>query len=407
MSYGSSAVLVETPRPDHVPADLVHPLEHYNSAEFLTYPVGFWDDLRDRFRVFWSPYHGGFWCLTRYEDIHAAYQQPDVFSSRMQAIPGREIRMLPISLDPPEHTKYRRVLNEPLSPGNVAVLAADVRGLARRLVEEIAPTGGCDFIESFAKPLPTEIFLQLLGLPREELGQFLEWNHTILHVQDDAAGNAAKQAAGAAVGAYLAAYIERRKQEPGDDLVSRFLAAEIDGRPLSDADVHGFAFMLFLAGLDTVTAALGWSFGFLATHPDQRRQLVEEPALIPEAVEELLRYHSFVNDGRYITRDVEFAGVSMKAGERIMLPTAAAGRDAAQFADPDVVDFHRPNNRHLAFAAGPHRCVGSHLARLEMRIALEVWHARIPDYTLQPGTSPEFHGGGVAGPDHLRLTWPT
>jgi cytochrome P450 len=403
MSHESATTLVETPRPAHVPAELVHPVEHYNSEKFLDFPVAYWDDVRDRHRVIWSPYHGGFWCLTRYEDIHNAFQRPDLFSSRMQAIPGREIRMLPISLDPPEHTAYRRLLNRPLSPANMANMEPDIRALARKLIDDIEAGDGCDFVQAFAKPLPTEIFLRLLGLPAERLPEFLEWNHTILHVQDDEAGDAAKKAAGAQVGAYLAEYIEHRKVEPGTDLISDLLQAEIEGVRLSDEDVHGFAMMLFLAGLDTVTAALGWCWNFLAENPGHRQQIIDDPTLIPEAIEELLRVHSFVTDGRYIMQDCEFAGVEMKAGERIMLPTGTAGRDSHQFPDAELVDFQRSPNRHLAFAAGPHRCVGSHLARLELRVALEEWHARIPNYRLAPGTKPKFHGGGVAGPDELLL----
>lgn len=405
MSYDSSATLVETPRPDHVPEELVHPLEHYNSEAFLRFPVGFWDGLRDQFRVFWSPFHGGFWCLTRYDDIHEAFQRTDVFSSRMQAIPGREIRMLPITLDPPEHTKYRRLLNQPFAPASVAALEGDIRALCRTLIDRVVGEGACDFMDAFAKPLPTEIFLRLLGLPRADVKLFLDWNHTILHVQDDAEGQAAKQRAGAEVGAYLADYIEQRKQDPGADLISTLLGADLDGEPLPDDEVHAFAMLLFMAGLDTVTSALGWSWRFLAEQPEHRRQIVDDPRLIPSAVEELLRYHSFVTDGRYITQDVEFAGVPMKAGERIMLPTAAAGRDPNQFPHADIVDFHRGPHRHLAFAAGPHRCLGSHLARMEMITAMQEWHARIPDYRVEEGSTVRYHGGGVAGPDNLDLVF--
>jgi cytochrome P450 len=405
MSYESSKSLVVTARPPHIPEDLVYPLEHYNSDSFLRNPVGFWDGLRDRYRVFWSPFHGGFWCLTRYEDIHEAFQRSDVFSSRMQAIPGREVRMLPITLDPPEHTKYRQLLNRPFGPANVGALAGDIRSLCQSLIDRVFGEGRCDFMEAFAGPLPTSIFLRLLGLPADDTTLLLGWNHTILHVQDDADGQAAKELATTEVTAYLRHHIAERTKTRRDDLVSTLLAAEVDGEALSDHDVLAFTMLLFMAGLDTVTSALGFCWEFFATHPDYRRQIVDEPALIPSAIEELLRYHSFVADGRYITRDVEFAGVTMRAGERIMLPTAAANRDPRQFPHAEIVDFRRNPNRHLAFAGGPHRCLGSHLARLELTIAMEEWHSRIPEYRLEENADIRFHGGGVSGPDNLNLVF--
>lgn len=405
MSYKSSASVVLTARPSHVPEDLVYPLEHYNSEAFLQDPVGFWDELRDHRRVFWSPFHGGFWCLTRYEDIHEAFQRSDLFSSRMQAIPGREVRMLPITLDPPDHTKYRHLLNRPFGPANVRAFAGDIRSLCRSLIDQVCGEGRCDFVKAIARPVPTEIFLRFLGLPPDDTDRFLDWNQTILHVQDDAEGQAAKDLATSQVSVYLREQIAERTKNPGDDLISILLATELDGVPLPEEDVLAFAVLLFIAGLDTVTSAMGFCWAFLAGNPEYRRQIVEEPGLIPSAIEELLRYHSFVADGRYITSDVEFAGVSMRAGERIMLPTAAADRDPRQFPHADIVDFHRNPNRHLAFAAGPHRCLGSHLARLEMTIAMEEWHSRIPDYRLEEGATVQFHGGGVAGPDHLNLVF--
>jgi cytochrome P450 len=403
MSYGNAVEVIETPRPDHVPEAVVHRLDHYNGERFLEDPVAFWDDLREDLRVFWSPTFGGFWCLTRYDDIHEAFQRPDVFSSRMQAIPGREVRLLPISLDPPEHTGYRRLLNRPFSPGTIELLESELRALANALIDPIVERGACDFIEDFAQRLPTEMFLKLLGLPRADVDTFLDWNNTLLHVHDDGDGAARKQRAGQEINEYLARYIDERGADPSDDLVSLLLACELHGVPLPRDDVQAMTFLLFMAGLDTVTSALGWSWRYLAGHPAHRERIVADPAVIPNAIEELLRYHSFVNDGRFITQDVEFAGVSMKAGERIMLPTAAAGRDPAQFPDPHVVDFDRSPNRHLAFAAGPHRCLGSHLARTELRIAMEEWHLRIPEYRMAPGAEVRFHGGGVAGPDTLPM----
>jgi len=399
-----SDVIAERTVPDHVPDELVHPLDHWNGEDYQADPLGFWDGLRADRRVFWSPLHGGFWCLTRYHDIHEAFQRPDLFSSRLTNIPGREVELLPISLDPPRHTPYRRVLNKPMAPAQIAKLMDRIRERCNELVDAVLEAGECEFISAFAQPLPTTMFLQMLGLPAAELDQFLEWNHIILHVHGDEEGQARQRRANEELAAYLGTLVAARRDEPPrDDLVGALLAAEMDGKPLEDAEILGFLHLLFMAGLDTVTAALGWCWQFLAEHPGHRQQLLDDPALIPNAIEELLRFHSFVEDSRTVTQDIEFAGVTMKAGDRIMLPTSTAGRDDEQFVDAMVVDFHREPNRHIAFAAGPHRCVGSHLARAELTIAMEVWHERIPHYRIPDGATPVAHGGAVVGLDLLPL----
>ncbi len=389
--------------PGHVPADLVHELDHWNGADYLADPLGFWDGLRERFPVFWSPLHGGFWCLTRYEDIHEAFQRADLFSSRLTNIPGREVTLLPISLDPPAHSPYRRILNQPFAPARIDTLREQITVRCDELIDAVVAAGRCELISAFAKALPTHIFLQLLGLPPEELDRFLDWNHVILHVQGGDAGLARQRQANAELAAYLAGLVATRRDDPQDDLVGVLQQAELDGAPLPEADVLAFLHLLFMAGLDTVTSALGWCFQFLAEHPAHRQQIVDDPSLIPDAVEELLRFHAFVEDARTVTTDIEFAGVQMKAGDRIMLPTSAACRDDAQFPDAMVVDFRRQPNRHIAFASGPHRCVGSHLARAELVIAVERWHRRIPHYRIAAGSPRRAHGGGVAGLDELHL----
>jgi cytochrome P450 len=403
VGYGSAADAAGWTVPDHVPADLVRPLDHWNGVDYLANPLGFWDDLRDATRVFWSPLHGGFWCLTRYEDIHEAFQRADLFSSMLTNIPGREVKLLPISLDPPEHTPYRQVLNKPFAPTRIGKLEQHIRDRCNELLDALAGKDECEFIAEFGKALPTQIFLEMLGLPPEELDRFLEWNHVILHVQGGEDGLARQRHANEELAAYLAELVAQRRDDPRDDLVGVLLTAHMDGAPLPEQDVLGFLHLLFMAGLDTVTSALGWCWQFLAEHPAHRQQILDDPSLIPAAVEELLRYHSFVEDSRTVTQDIDFAGVHMKAGDRIMLPTSTASRDEAQFADALVVDFHRQPNRHIAFAAGPHRCVGSHLARTELIIAMEEWHKRIPHYRIAAGKPMNAHGGGVIGLDELYL----
>jgi cytochrome P450 len=393
--------------PEHVPAELVRPLDFWNGADYLADPVGYWDGARAAHRAFWSPFFGGFWCLTRYGDIHAALQRPQDFSSRINGIPSRGMQMLPITLDPPDHTKYRRLLNEPFAPAQVEKLSGAIRGRCAELVDDLVDGPGCEFITEFAKALPTYIFCDLLGLPKAEVKTFLDWNHTILHVHGTAEGRERQRVANEELGVYLRQLVAQRHAHREVDLVSRLLDCEVDGERLTQEEAYNFTYLLFMAGLDTVTNSLGFTWMYLAQHPGHRRQIVDDPRVVPAAVEELLRYYSFVEiTNRTVSRDLEFAGVAMKGGDRIMLPTSAAGRDDEQFPDAHVVDFGREPNRHLAFAAGPHRCLGSHLARSELRIALEEWHARIPEYRIAAGTGVTYHGGALGGPAALSLEWP-
>ena len=313
------------------------------------------------------------------------------------------MRLLPISLDPPEHGKYRRLLNRPFSPPNMEALSDQIEARCNALIDSVIDQGGCEFIDAFGKPLPTGIFCDMLGLPQEEVKKFLEWNYVILHVHGDEAGQARQRKANEELTAYLRDLVFSRTTDPRGDLISQMIPLEVDGHSMTADETLATAYLLFMAGLDTVTAGLGWCWNFFAENPVHRQQLIDDPALIPNAVEELLRYFAFVEDSRTLTRDAEFAGVQMKAGERIMLPTSSACRDEEEFPNALTVDFHREPNRHIAFAAGPHRCLGSHLARVEMRIAMTVWHQRIPHYRIREGAKASFHGGAVVGPDTVPL----
>jgi cytochrome P450 len=398
--------------PGHVPASLVVDFDYHADPAFLADPFAGLDGVRDR-RVFFSPRYEGYWVLTRAEDIRAVFQDPATFSSADVAIPkGAYPRVLrPLALDPPEHGAYRQTLTAAFSPAAAARREEEVRSVCRALVDAVAPTGGCDLMHDLAKPLPTTVFVDLVGLPAADAGQFLEWNDALLHAYDDPAK---RRWAATSIESYLADAVARRRGEgergegdsDGDDVLSTLVRAHIAGRAITDDEVLDVLFLLFMAGLDTVTAATGFAFAMLARRVDLQRRLVDEPAVVPAAVEELLRIHGIVNAARTATRDATIAdGVTVKAGDRILLATALANRDPGEFPDPLTVDFDRTPNRHVAFGAGPHRCLGSHLARLEMRIALEEFHRRIPSYRLAPGHKPTVHGGGVFGMDRLPLEW--
>jgi cytochrome P450 len=392
--------------PDHVPAALVRDVDHVFGADFLVDPFAAYRELRDQ-RVIWSPKHGGYWILTRAEDIRSALQQPELFSSRATGIPAHDSRrekLYPLELDPPEHTAYRKVIAPLFAPRAVTARTAAIDDTCAALIADVADRGRAEFVADFAEPFPTRIFTNILGLPIEEASRFVRWNNALLRNADRPD---LRREAGAEINGYLRELIATRRLDPRDDVVSALVTAEVDDRPVTDEEVQNLCFLLFIAGLDTVTAALTWCFHFLARNPDHRRQLVADPGLIPSAVEELLRVHSFINPARTVTHDLEFAGVTMQTGDRVLLATALAAQDPNEFPDEAQVRFDRTGNRHLAFGAGPHRCAGSHLARDELTTAIGQWHVRIPDYEIDASEELTLHAGGVFGIDRLPLVWPT
>ncbi|HEX4253234.1 MAG TPA: cytochrome P450 [Pseudonocardia sp.] len=395
---------MELARPDHVPADLVRDFDHVFGAEFARDPFAAFRATRGD-RVFWSPHHGGYWVLTTMTDIREALQRAGDFSNWPTGIPAhvsRRERMLPLELDPPDHTAYRRVLAPMFAPKAVAARTAAIGTTCTTLIDALAPKGHCDFIAEFAQPFPTTIFTNMLGLPAEESDRFVGWNNVLLHSYADPE---ARRNAGLEINGYLRELIARRSADPREDLVSALLQSQVDGRPIRLDEVQNLTFMLFVAGLDTVTAALSFCFQFLAEHPGHRARLIAEPDLVPSAVEELLRVHAFINPARTVTADLEFAGVRMRAGDRVLVSTALASNDPDEFADPLEVRLDRSGNRHLAFGAGPHRCAGSHLARDELITAVREWHRRIPEYAVAPGQQVTVHAGGAMGLDRLELVW--
>jgi cytochrome P450 len=365
------------------------------------------DELRDRYPAFRSSYAHGFWVLTRHEAIVAAYQDPELFSNAAITMldPDPAYRWIPEMLDPPEHTTWRRLLRPLFTPARAVAMRERIRKHCAQIVDDLAGRGSCDFVHDFARRYPTTIFLEFMGLPTCRLDEFLEWEYAILHQPASADRAEKRRQAMGQVAACFTELIADRRRDPRDDVVSAALAFEIDGRPVTDEDLLGLCVLLFLAGLDTVAAAASYAFWHLARHDTDRARIVAEPDIVPAAVEELLRAYAIVLPGRKVTRDVEFSGCPMKAGDMVMLPINAATRDPRAFADAGVVDFDRRPNNHLAFGLGPHRCLGSHLARQELQIALAEWHARIPDYRIPDGVSAIEHADQVLGLDTLPLTW--
>ncbi|HZU49971.1 MAG TPA: cytochrome P450 [Mycobacterium sp.] len=358
----------------------------------LAEPQPMYKALRESTPVFRSPQAVVLTCLA---DIEMALKHTELFSSNMDAVDLGNLRpLIPLQIDPPEHAKYRRILDPLFTPREMARREPEVTKLVNEMIDSFADRGECDFHAEFAVPLPCTVFLQLLGLPLEDLEKFLAWKDGVIR-PEGVQGYEQHGKAAAPVAEQIYAYFERAIDDhiahPRDDILSALIAAEVDGHSLTREEVLDICFLFLIAGLDTVTDSLDCFFVYLARHPDHRHLLIEQPDILPSAVEELLRWETPVPGvARVALQDVEVAGCPISKGERVSPLLGAANTDPAEFPDPDVVDFRRNPNRHRAFGAGPHRCLGSHLARMELRVALREFHRRIPDYEIPPGTELKY-----------------
>ena len=332
--------------------------------------------------------------LSRKAEIDQALRHPDIFSSNMDAVDLKNKRpMIPLQIDPPEHKKFRKLLDPLFAPRKMALLDDEVSALVNRLIDGFIDRGEVDFAKEFSIPFPSQVFLTLLGLPLDELDRFLVMKDGIIrpdHVTGKPYGSKAvndyQQKVADSVYDYFDEILDQREVERRDDLLSHFLSAEVEGDRLSREDILDICFLFLIAGLDTVTATLDCMFSFLAQHPEHRRQIVENPTVIPNAIEELLRWETPVMGvARVAVEETELGGCPIHKGDSVMIMLGSANTDETEFPDADEVRFDREVNRHIAFGGGVHRCLGSNLARLELRVALREWHKRIPEYEVEPG----------------------
>jgi cytochrome P450 len=349
--------------------------------------------------------------LSRYEDVVWALRHPEIFSSEMDVLVGLGTQrpMIPQQIDPPAQTRYRKILDLHFSRARVSAIEDDVRRHANDLIDAFIDAGECELDQAFAIPLPCRAFLKFMGLPQEELTTFLELKNGIIRPPvpplDMEAARAYREKTGQRIYDYFDALIDERTAHPRDDIMTRVITTELDGRALTRNEILDICFLLLLGGLDTVTATLGCNLLYLAQHSAQRRRITDDPALVPNAIEELLRWQTPVTMvPRVVKQDVSVGDVALAAGTLVNLLIGASNVDDAEFGDGQAVDFDRRRNRHLAFGAGPHRCLGSHLARMELRVALEEWHRRIPDYRLKPGEMPKV-SPGIREVMYLPLEW--
>lgn len=374
-----------------------------------------WDELRDAcpVQVNRTSAPRPVWYVLGYDEALSAFQDWETFSSdSVEAFEPDEAyekkkRWIPVEIDPPMHTEYRSLISSHFGPKAIADRADDIRALACDLIDALAPKGRIEFVAEFAKDLPTRVFLDIMGMPVDDAPMLLAWIDSLMHTKpEDDPDYAIRIGVRKKVMGYLAGMLAERRANPRDDLMSVIVTGELkSGRPMTDDEALSMTFQLWMAGLDTVANALGYTFRHLADHPEQRALVVDGTVSPRDVTEEMLRARSVVNTSRVVKADTELGGCPIKAGDRVVLSTAAANRDRHEFEDADQIVFGRTPNRHIAFGAGRHRCLGSHLARLELEIVIEEWHKRIPDYRIPGDATVIDHVGSVSGLVSLPLEW--
>lgn len=393
--------------PDHVPPELIRSSGLIYGPEFLAAPHKFMAEMHDNYPPVYydvGPF-GNAWQVLKHEDALYMLRHADIFSNEdatpFPRDPNNWFYFIPIEIDPPEHRKYRNIVDPFVSPQAVLKLEDRIRALANELIDGFIDKGECEFDEVFGRPLPVLVFLDLMGLPRDMCDTFVSWAMALLHSNDrQIMGDTLKT-----ICDYLSVKIAEKQANPDDGLVSKIANSQIDGRPISEREAHGFVVFLFIAGLDTVFATLNLIWTWLAENPDHVQEMINDPDNINAQVEELLRVHSTTFSGRTVAQDVELRGVKLKKGDKITSILPACNFDPDVFPNPTEVDFHRPKKIILAFTVGVHSCMGAHLARLEVKIALQEWFKRIPNFKLKPGTKMEYRPGGVIGPERVPLVW--
>jgi cytochrome P450 len=324
--------------------------------------------------------------------------------------------LIPLNVDPPLHSKYRRLLDPLFAPKRMDQQEEDITRRVVDLIEDFIDAGECNFTEDFAEIFPSSVFLGLMGLPEEELPMFLRMRDGILHPDkidpgaliDSAKRTAVMARTGQEIYDYFGALADQRMNKPADDVMSMLVASEVNGERLSRNDVLDICYVMLIAGLDTVSDSLTCMYAFLAQHPEHRRQITEDPACVTNAIEELFRWESPVPFGvpRVATEDTELPdGCPIKQGTAVIVMYGAANVDDSMCPEPFEVRFDRESTRHMAFGGGVHRCLGSHLARRELRITLTEWHRRIPDYWLKPGHEQLEYPPGLRHVKDLTLAW--
>ena len=391
-------------KPDHVPDHLVFDFDMFDDPRLKDdVQLGYMSLHRDAPDIFWSPREGGRWMATRYEDVCAIATDPATFSSKGQTA-GREdgeLQLPPETMDPPEHLRYRLLLLKFLSPKHLKRQQGFVRELAIDLIEKLHGRNSCEFRTEVAVVLPVTVFMKIMEWDTSRLHEMVSWVPNIT----DGRSPEVRVAAFIKMAEFASKVVQDRIAQPGNDPISVLLASKVDGKKLDPRRVEEMTHLLFLAGLDTVTNAMTFCLHYLATDHALQDRLRAHPEDIPKAVEELLRRFSFVVTYRRVAKDTVYKGIFMKEGDLINCSLAGGSNDPRVVDNPEKVDIDRKGAPNLAFNTGPHACVGAPLARMELRILLEEWLARMPNVSLAPGYVAPRHRGSIAKIERLDLVW--
>ena len=402
MNSSAGPALVEIP--SHVRPDQVFPFDIYQDPGLLEDLHQGYRDLQQRApEIFYTPFNGGHWMVTRNELVQRVLKDPPHFSNAEIEIPKTMSphRAIPINLDPPEHTPYRVMLMRHFTPKVIAGIEASMQRWAAKVVDRAYEAGHCEFTEDMGAAFPVFVFMEMMGLPIDRFVEFRNivtefFNHTpkerrielqmIIKMEFDKV-------------------VDQRLAEPKDDLITKLISEEVHGRRLTREELGSIGFLLFVAGLDTVANMMSFMFHFLAKRPDYQDMLRSDPSKIPPFVDETLRRFPITNGVRLITSDIEFAGAQLKAGESIVCPMSVANLDDRHYDNPMAFDITRTRKDHVTFSVGPHLCLGHYLARAELRMFLTTFLERIPRFSLPAGFKPRYRAGVVMALENLELEW--
>ncbi len=405
------------PKPDHVPESLVYDFDMYADPGMIkSGHARALEIVKEAPPVFWTPRNGGHWVAASHADVFEITRDTDHFSNAMisyedlsaiiDSMPADAQKPLipaPITYDPPHHAVFRGPLQKAFSPKAMSALKDDIRKLAIECLENVKDKGGCAFVKEVSEPLPVTIFLKMFGLPVEK--QRLYRDLVQEHFENADYDHSGTQARLRKVADVMHDVIIDRKENPQDDLISLLWQSEFYGKPATLHDIENYAVMLFVAGLDTVVNGMALGAVHLATHPELQAELRADPSKIGDATEEILRRYTFTLPPRFLAMDYEYNGIPMKKGERIVMMLPAADLDPKEYPEPEKFDMNREGTPHIAFGPGPHRCLGSHLARYELNILYEEMMRILPEFRLDPDKEMSYHGGHVWGPDEVYLRW--
>lgn len=394
----------KAPVPDHVPDHLVVDYNRFNAQVLRRSPHRNVHLLYQTLPpVFWTPRNGGHWLVARSSAAMRMLKRPDLFSSspKHTKMMQRSPRTNPNQYDPPEHTEMRRIIDPFFDRPAILAMEPFIRAHAVGLIEAVMHRGEVEFLREIAQRYPVEIFLTVAGAPLSDRDRLLR------HVEGytRAAALSDRLAALRALADDLRGYLDDRLLKPRNDILSAVAHGTFQGRPLDEDERLGMAALLFLGGLDTVAAMLSFIMAHLALNPQNYRRLVEEPGIMPRAVHELIRAHGVAGMERAAAEDVEFDGVFFKQGDWIIFTTQTYGLDDPRLEDPLRVDFDRKMSPHTMFGGGAHRCVGAHLANLEITILLEEWTRRFAAFSILDDAEPETFSGPVWSPVAVPLHW--